>query len=167
MWITGYAIGLRSPPSFRGCKTQNEAEDCHQEDDPQGGDAVDAIDLEDVLLNVGEVEGEAQGCQSQYGQEPGALEESQAGHRQVAGNSDGSDGDVQDFREGAVVDDSAVPLGVDVAGLGCGGIVNLQSKCGNHDAGQGEYYDQIAHLDIDATRPVTAGSWRGIRWIDE
>lgn len=58
--------------------------------------------------------------------------------QEIAGDADGGDGDVGNLREGAVVDDAAVPLGVDVTGLSAGGVVNAEGERGNDYAREGQ-----------------------------
>ena len=45
----------------------------------------------------------------------------------------------------AVVDDAAIPVGIDVAGLDAGGVVDVEGEGGDNDAGQGEEKDEVAH----------------------
>ena len=151
----GVGLGGLSRPG--GSEAPDQAEEGHEQNDSQGGDAVDAVDFKDVFLDVGEVEGEAEAGEGEGGYEAGALEESEAGHGEIAGDADGGDGDVEDLSKWAVVDYAAVPLGVDVAGLGGGGVMDLKSECGDQDAGQSEDCNEIAHLVFDATRALGGG----------
>ena len=153
--ISGLESGVL--PDWGGLEGPPKAERGEQDDNAQGGDAVDAVDFKDVFLDVGEVEGEAEAGEGEGGYEAGALEESEAGHGEIPGDADGGDGDVEDLSKWAVVDYAAVPLGVDVAGLGGGGVMDLKSECGDQDAGQGEDCNEIAHLVFDATRALGGG----------
>lgn len=48
-------------------------------------------------------------------------------------------------RKGAVVDDSAIPVRVDGAGLDARVVVNLERQCGINDPGQGNEKDKESH----------------------
>ena len=50
--------------------------------------------------------------------------EARHAEQQIAGDADGGDRNVADTAKRAVVHDAAVPVLVDVAGLGAGGVVN-------------------------------------------
>jgi len=67
---------------------------------------------------------------------------------QVTRNTDGGHRNVPDDGKGTVVDDTAVPLLVDGAGFGSGGIVNLEGQSGDHQAGEGKDCNEIAHSGL-------------------
>jgi len=121
---------------FAGEELPGEGQQGHEGKDAEGDDAVEAVDAEDIFFDVGEVEGEGEcGGDGEQG-EAAALEEGQCAEEQVAGDTEGGDGDVGDFGVGAVIDDAAVPLFVDGAGLGRGGVVDLEGEGGDDESGE-------------------------------
>jgi hypothetical protein len=59
----------------------------------------------------------------------------------------------------AVVDDAAIPVGVDVAGLDAGGVMDVQGEGGDDDAGEGEEDDEETghRLQVTGYRLQVAG----------
>lgn len=114
-------------------------------DEDLRADAVEAPDFEDVRLNVGEIEGETEADDGSAERDGAAAEEGEESDGGIAGDSDSGDGYVADHGVAAMVDDAAVPVGVDVAGFDGVGIVDLQGEAGDDDATDGEESDDIAH----------------------
>jgi len=94
---------------------------------------------------MGEIEREGQGNDGSGGVERAAPEQREESQGQVAGDADGGHGDVGDLGVLAVVDDAAVPLFVDGAGLGSRFVVNVQGEDGNQDTGEGEEGEEVSH----------------------
>jgi hypothetical protein len=64
------------------------------------------------------------------------AQKSEGTEKSVAGDSDCGDGNVGDLGEAAVVDDSAVPPGIDAAWLHVSGVMDMKRQAGNDDAGR-------------------------------
>ena len=132
----------RSGGEARTAEGADHAEQDDARDDGLRDDAVQAPDLEDVGFDPGEIEGEE--AASGRGQEGEAVAagESEDQQRGVAGDADDGDrndvaGEMQDGEVG-MVDDAAVPVGVDVAGFGGKGVVDVQGQTGDDDAERGK-----------------------------
>jgi hypothetical protein len=91
-----------------------------------------------VGFDVAEVEGEAESDEGEEDSEPALAEKGEEGDGGVANDAEGGDGDAEEDGVAAVVDDAAIPVGVDVAGLDAGGVVDVQGEGGDDDAGDGE-----------------------------
>ncbi len=93
-------------------------------------------------------------CNRQQDSSPDEREDNQ---RQVARDPDRRYRNVRNLCKRAVVDDAAIPLLVDRAGLSSGVVVNAQCQRGNHHACQGKQCNQISHpSESDATRAPPA-----------
>jgi hypothetical protein len=148
-------------------KQSDKGDKSDQSDKSLGDDTVEAPDLEDVGFDVTEVKGEGESGDSKKESEPAAAEEGGEGDGGVsknAGERDGKAGPgcgavvdvgIAGFAEveedaveggvGASVDPAAVPVGIDVAGLDTGGVVDVEGEGGDQDAGEGEDDDQVSH----------------------
>jgi hypothetical protein len=116
-----------------------------ERDDGLGADAVEAPDLEQVVLDVGEVEGVGEAEDGAYEQEFAESKRCEDHEQRIAEDADEGDGYAVDHGEVAVVDDAAVPVGVDVAGLAVGDVVDPQGER-RYDNTQGrENGEQDAH----------------------
>jgi len=129
----------------------HKAEQRDGNDDSERSDAVEAIDLQHIFLDIGEIERETESTKRKDEERSTAPGERQAPQQQVAGNADGCNRNMQHFRKRTMVHNAAVPLGVDVARLGVCRVVDLESQRGNHDAGNGKEGDEVAHHP-DASR---------------
>ena len=122
-----------------------EAEQQGKCDDGLRYGAIEAPDAEAVLLNHGKAEREekSQGRHEEC-QETLACE-AETAEQQVPGDAEDGDRYVGDHREAAVIHGAAIPVRVDVAGLGGGGVVKGQCQRRNKDAGERETNKKIAH----------------------
>jgi len=53
--------------------------------------------------------------------------------------------DMFNFGKGAVIDDAAIPLLIDGAGLSIGRVVNVESQRRHHNASQGKQGNEVSH----------------------
>jgi hypothetical protein len=65
--------------------------------------------------------------------------------------------DAVEGRVGTSVDAAAVPVGVDVAGLDAGGVMDVEGEGGDEDAGEGEDDDRETH-DLPGYREWGVGN---------
>jgi hypothetical protein len=65
--------------------------------------------------------------------------------------------DAVDGGIGASVDRAAIPVGIDVAELDAGGVVDVEGEGGDDDADEGEKKDCVAH-DISGNREQGTGN---------
>src|ERR1035437_4077553 len=137
-----------------------KTEECEQRNQSLGDDAVETPNLKNVFLDVGEIEGESKRWQQGSEEQSAPPQKGQQREHQVTRDADGRDRNVLEFRVRAVVHDAAVPLFVDGTRLGAGGVVNLKSQRGNHNAGEGHDCNEIAHSSwLDCSRGT--GAWQG------
>jgi len=136
----------------------HKAEQRDGNDDSERSDAVEAIDLQHIFLDIGEIERETESTKRKDEERSTAPGERQAPQQQVAGNADGCNRNMQHFRKRTMVHNAAVPLGVDVARLGVCRVVDLESQRGNHDAGNGKEGDEVAHHPDASRRSFEEGA---------
>jgi hypothetical protein len=123
----------------------DEAQQRDERDDDLGDDAVEAPDLKHVFLDAGEINGKGEAGTGGKEEKQRTAHEGENREQEVSGNADGGDGNVVHLSEGAVVDDAAVPVLIDGAGLGAGVVVNFEGEGGVDNAGQSNEEDEVAH----------------------
>lgn len=94
---------------------------------------------------MGEIERESQTNQAGCKQNAPTAEESEDAKQGVSGDADGRDRHVSDLGETAVVDDAAIPLFIDAAGLQVCGEMDMQGEAGDDNATNGEKEDDESH----------------------
>ena len=92
-----------------------------------------------MSLNVREIEREGESGESRDEQQTVGAKKCQRAHENVAGDAESGDGDSGKHSVGAVIDDAAVPVLVDVAGsIAVFAVVFAQGEGRNDDTEQGQ-----------------------------
>lgn len=100
----------------------HDAEQRDERDDALRDDAVEAPHLEHAVFDAGEMQREGATDDGKDGKQNPPAKERKDAQDQVACHADGGNRNVGvgQFTVGAVVDDTAIPVVVNGAGLGCG-----------------------------------------------
>jgi hypothetical protein len=119
---------LRAYAAAVACDDPGGGEEGEQGDDGLGADAIEAPDLEQAALDIGEVKGVAKAGDGGGEQQLAEAEGGEHKQQRVAGDTNNGNGDAVEHGEAAVIDDAAVPVGVDVARLNVGRVVDPQGE---------------------------------------
>ena len=115
------------------------------------------------MLDVGEVEGVTEADERANEKRNPLARDREQGEQQVSGNANSCHGNMEHDGVRAVVHESAVPVFVDGAGRGAGGVVNLKSQRGNNEACQGQQSENVSHRAIIKHRGQVPG--REVRMV--
>ena len=122
-----------------------EAEQGQQADDDLRDHAVEAPDLEHVLLNKGQAQSKSKADEDEQKKLVAAAQEAHDTNGQVAKNAEDGYRHVLNLGKGAMVDHAAIPVLVDRTDFNGIAVMHAKGEHGNHDSGQGKSCNQIAH----------------------
>lgn len=108
------------------CDDGSEGKQGYQRDDAERDRAINAPDAENIGFDVGEIERESEAGKRQNYEEAVPAQKGERAHEDVSGHAERGDGDLEvqwpvvgvmgKHGVWAVVDDAAIPMGIDVAG---------------------------------------------------
>jgi hypothetical protein len=156
----------QQPRSGCGARTASEedGDESKQGDEGDDGlrsDAVKAPDAKDMRFDVAEVKGVDKSYDGEEECGFAAAKERQHADDRVSRNAEDGDGNAVKDGVTAVIDDAAVPVSVDIAGLDVIREVNMEGECGNDDAGQGQESNHKSH-SVFILRKFTAASLKAM-----
>ncbi len=138
----------RSPQSQVLGREPSQAQQQNQRDDPLRNDAIEAPHLQNEVFDRGQPESKIESDERGQKQKQPLPRQCQRSESDVARNAERSHRHTINHRKRAVIHHAAIPPLINRAGLGCRGVVNLQSQRGNHNAGHCQNCYRISHLSL-------------------